>query len=778
MINVQQTIDRLRNLSPAQLKQEAQLVKDDSMMLPLVLGEDARRKKLAIASQGQMGQQPTVVDQKLSQMDAGQAQAMPEDQGIAQLRTPNMETMAAAEGGIVGYADGGMVAFAKGGQPSTDAFERAFQTVLRLEGGATYVADDAGKGPTKYGINQTANPDVDVKNLTEAKAREIYRKRYWDKIGGDALAAKNPALATIAFDAAVNQGTGPANKMVAAAGGDPTKLLEMRKQRYDALVQAKPKEYGQFSKGWDTRLASLATAAMPMGAAQAAPAPTAAPATGLAAADEARRAASISQIPGGVPMEQTPAGPAPTGNEIVKGTAKTAFALGQNLLAVPAAGISTLARKGLGAMGYGPGANFEETLGRYAYSPDDAVSQQQLAGLGKAMSDLKIPAYIPMIGGIAGASRAGAAKDAAAIAKAQNVRLMPPSTASTAAEQAAAASAQKVANLRLEPQAKIAGISPESEGVIKVNPARQRMQTAGRQGALEADQAFAQMDAKTASGVAADEAAAAAARAAAARTALTADEAAAAAARTRMGDTAIRDAGAQTVNASLPAISQRSTLGGNVATGVNAANLYPDAGAAPAGGIPDLGIDPREAFRRSELGAQKTPLTPDMAPDATAEAAGEKPSWLTNDRALMLGLNLLAQQGKPGTGSAIRDLLSGLGTAGLSTLAGEKSERSAKAAEAYQTSMGKKAEAEAAYITRGGKEKNEITLAEDLAQKRMKDWLSSSAGKLAGMDQAAQDAMLNRFRLDAYNQYGISMQPTATAAAPTGRQAWGAATVS
>ena len=670
MINVQQTIDRLRNLSPAQLKQEAQLVKDDSMMLPLVLGEDARRKKLAIASQGQMGQQPTVVDQKLSQMDAGQAQAMPEDQGIAQLRTPNMETMAAAEGGIVGYADGGMVAFAKGGKPSTDAFEQAFQTVLRLEGGATYVADDAGKGPTKYGINQTANPDVDVKNLTEAKAREIYRKRYWDKISGDALAAKNPALATIAFDAAVNQGTGPANKMVAAAGGDPTKLLEMRKQRYDALVQAKPKEYGQFSKGWDTRLASLATAAMPIGSAQAAPEKT-----GIATVAPADDAAS--RIPG-----QSVRAPAAVPE-------KTSF------------------------------------MGRQAdklgLSEDTQRNISNLStALGGSMGAAYIPSYLPKVGG-----------GVAALGE-RAYEIFNPSKQMTAAQ---------IEALRIANQGS------------RVTEAAQAAQLAG---ALPGE----------------------------ARSAAQAVEVANAAKLAALPSKAelVQDAAAlrqaQEANR-LAAAAKAVQYGGQAAAGSATADVATQP-AATEGGIPDLGIDPRETFRRKELEDQTKAESPlqALAPAAETAAAGEKPSWLTNDRALMLGLNLLAQQGKPGTGSAIRDLLGGLGTAGISTLASEKSDRASKAAEAYQTSMGKKAEAEAAFITRGGKDKNEVTLAEDLAQKRMKDWLSSSAGKLAGMDQAAQDAMLNRFRLDAYNQYGISMQPTATAAAPTGRQAWGAATVS
>lgn len=116
MMNVQQTIARLRSLSPEQLRQQAQIVKNDSMLLPLVLGEDARRKKIDIATKGQMGRQPTVVDQRLAQMDAGQAQAMPEDVGIGALPAPNMQGM--AEGGIVAFGDGGDVQrFQTGGIP-------------------------------------------------------------------------------------------------------------------------------------------------------------------------------------------------------------------------------------------------------------------------------------------------------------------------------------------------------------------------------------------------------------------------------------------------------------------------------------------------------------------------------------------------------------------------------------------------------------------------------------------------------------------------------------
>lgn len=190
---------------------------------------------------------------------------LPEDQGIATLPVGNMDF---AEGGIVGYADGGEVpGYKTGGTPGDEVFERAFKKVLKFEGGSKYLKDDAGRGPTKYGINQTANPDVDIKNLTEDQAKEIYRKRYWNAIGGDALAAKNPQLAIIAFDASVNQGPGTAKQMIAQAGDSPYELLKLRQQRYVDLATPKDTDTPEQAArrkihksnlgGWTNRISSL-----------------------------------------------------------------------------------------------------------------------------------------------------------------------------------------------------------------------------------------------------------------------------------------------------------------------------------------------------------------------------------------------------------------------------------------------------------------------------------------------------------------------------------------
>lgn len=135
----------------------------------------------------------------------------------------------------------------------TSTFNTAVNFVLNEEGG--YVADDAGKGETNMGVNTTANPDVNIKGLTPEKAIAIYKQRYWDKINGDYLP---PALAMVAFDGAVNQGVAKTKELLKKSGGDPMKLIQLRKAHYDALVKANPKKFGKYYDGWMSRLNKLA----------------------------------------------------------------------------------------------------------------------------------------------------------------------------------------------------------------------------------------------------------------------------------------------------------------------------------------------------------------------------------------------------------------------------------------------------------------------------------------------------------------------------------------
>lgn len=129
-------------------------------------------------------------------------------------------------------------------------FDSAVSRVLKHEGG--FAANDGNTGaPVNFGINQKANPDIDVKNLSREDAIEIYRTRYWNAINGDTLPAE---LQGTALDAAVNQGPANARKWIAESGGDVVKFNQLRRQHYEALL-AKP-ENERFRKTWMRRLES------------------------------------------------------------------------------------------------------------------------------------------------------------------------------------------------------------------------------------------------------------------------------------------------------------------------------------------------------------------------------------------------------------------------------------------------------------------------------------------------------------------------------------------
>ena len=136
------------------------------------------------------------------------------------------------------------------------SWESAIEFTLQHEGSA-YVAHDANGHPVKYGINQGANPDVDVKNLTREQAAKIYKDRYWDKIGGDELAKTNPAIATLAFDTAVVGGVARAKDFLKKSGGDANKFLQLRQEYLDGLVNKDPEKFGFYAKAWGNRNADL-----------------------------------------------------------------------------------------------------------------------------------------------------------------------------------------------------------------------------------------------------------------------------------------------------------------------------------------------------------------------------------------------------------------------------------------------------------------------------------------------------------------------------------------
>jgi len=81
-------------------------------------------------------------------------------------------------------------------------FQEAVKSVLKHEGGYVNDPKDPG-GETNFGISKRAFPDLDIKNLTEEDAIEIYHKEYWKPAGVEDLPER---LWAIYFDMAVNMG--------------------------------------------------------------------------------------------------------------------------------------------------------------------------------------------------------------------------------------------------------------------------------------------------------------------------------------------------------------------------------------------------------------------------------------------------------------------------------------------------------------------------------------------------------------------------------------------
>lgn len=155
-------------------------------------------------------------------------------------------------------------------------FDEAFRFLLPHEGGLVDDPADPG-GVTKYGISKTSYPNVDVANLTEDDAAEIYKRDWWDKYHYDCLIDQR--IANKVFDLAVNMGASQAHKILQLACGDagnsttvdgefgpntlaaanlcdPSTLLDFMRSRarsyYLNLVERRPSS-AKFLNGWINR---------------------------------------------------------------------------------------------------------------------------------------------------------------------------------------------------------------------------------------------------------------------------------------------------------------------------------------------------------------------------------------------------------------------------------------------------------------------------------------------------------------------------------------------
>lgn len=160
-------------------------------------------------------------------------------------------------------------------------FDRAFDLVIAHEGGYVNHPQDPG-GATNLGVTQAtlsawlgrAATISDVKALTRAKVKPIYRKQYWDAIRGDDLPA---GLDYAVFDYAVNSGSGRAARdlqrclRVAADGSVGVMTLRAAEAaaEHDELgiiddlcdlrlaFLRRLKTFRTFGKGWTRRVAGV-----------------------------------------------------------------------------------------------------------------------------------------------------------------------------------------------------------------------------------------------------------------------------------------------------------------------------------------------------------------------------------------------------------------------------------------------------------------------------------------------------------------------------------------
>jgi hypothetical protein len=106
-------------------------------------------------------------------------------------------------------------------------------------------------GLTKYGIDKESHPAVDVANLTEQQAREIY----WHEWLACGASRMPDGLGEVYFNACVNCGTGRAKKLLSGSS-DASQFLDAQDAFYHRLADARP-SLKKFLRGWLNRTDAL-----------------------------------------------------------------------------------------------------------------------------------------------------------------------------------------------------------------------------------------------------------------------------------------------------------------------------------------------------------------------------------------------------------------------------------------------------------------------------------------------------------------------------------------
>ena len=798
MLNVNAITSTLAKLPDQALQKYAALHKEDPYIMALAVAESNRRKELRNAAQAPQGmpEPPKVADQALAAM-APQAQPLPEDTGIGQLPAGDMNF---ADGGIIAFAKGDKVEAASGAKMFAAALdaegvrdprERAFLMALHgQEASGQKTAPTSNRGAMgamqvmpktfksvadkgmridnpmdnmragiRYGLQgyRAANGDPVLAgayyyggpNALEKARRGIAlsdpeNPNYPNTLTyGQKIAKRMTSLIPIAAANAADTlppATAPTISAPSPAAGLPTLTRDQMlaqipgTSRPPAPAPVAPSALEALAA--ETYPSSEGAAFVPPKSGvrkKPAPAPAPAPAAGLPALT---REQMIAQIPGqdGRPVTAQPsrAEPPRTLADYITSPFQTVYSMAHNTAALPIAGADVVARRLAGEK------DPSLELDKFFYIPKNPVAQQQLGIIGGAMTDLKIPPYLPAMGGVRG-PRPPAAQAAQDMAKVEAPRLPPPAPPTPAAA--------KVAAPRLTPPAppsRVAGASPESEGILRIHPDRAAALEERRLAMLRADKIDA-----------ADEAADVAEAARRRVDNLAADKAQAARAAQHVNERNANIANARAVNEALPGQGDRLGLAGLAGVGTNAGRGEPTAAAAAPVVAKSNVPGPGEAGWGSDLGQQDVPDKKDII--QAAKETGAKPpkgtTW-TSDDWLTLGLNLMATKSPR--------FLQAVGDAGLATLKSRQERRKTERdlenegiVNAYRQANTKKLEAETAALT-GPTANTKLALA--AADTMYDNWLNRiKANPVEGMNltQADADAQYQAFLKRAFAAYKI-----------------------
>ena len=148
-------------------------------------------------------------------------------------------------------------------------FDEAFQKLIGHEGGYIDHPADPG-GATNFGISQRSYPGEDIRGMTLERAKQIYRRDYWDAAGCEYLPAK---VRFSLFDMAVNSGVKRAVQTVqAAVNADqdgiigpqtlmlidimPAPVLIARFNGHRLRFMSSLPNWPSFGRGWANRIAA------------------------------------------------------------------------------------------------------------------------------------------------------------------------------------------------------------------------------------------------------------------------------------------------------------------------------------------------------------------------------------------------------------------------------------------------------------------------------------------------------------------------------------------